>query len=231
MYAFSRTELIVVVATISLLIALLVPAVHNAREAARRNQFRNSLKNVGLAFYNYYDTHRVLPPGGIVDIGGRGHHGWFTQLLPYLEASPLYSQIDFDQPWDHPVNRARFRGVYSCAVKPDWTPQTDENGFGLIHFRANAECLSANSSRSFEQLEAKRDETWLVGELKQDFVPWGSPWNFSRFDGDFTRPQTPFGSQWRVNGKAGGHFVLGDGSVRFLNESAVPFLARSQVRH
>src|SRR5262249_6692879 len=81
-------------------LALLLPAIQQAREAARRSQSKNNLKQLGLALHNYHDCFSCFPPGGTFDPAARGHHGWPMLLVPYLEATPLYNQIDFRQPWD-----------------------------------------------------------------------------------------------------------------------------------
>jgi prepilin-type N-terminal cleavage/methylation domain-containing protein/prepilin-type processing-associated H-X9-DG protein len=98
-HGFTLIELLVVIAIIAVLIALLLPAVQQAREAARRSQCKNNLKQIGLAFHNYHDTHGVLPPGAITS----NWLAWGTFLLPFLDQAPLSQQIiannGFDAKW------------------------------------------------------------------------------------------------------------------------------------
>ncbi|NLS96109.1 MAG: DUF1559 domain-containing protein [Planctomycetaceae bacterium] len=89
--AFTLVELLVVIAIIGILIALLLPAVQAAREAAKRMQCTNNLKQWGLALHNYHDTHKSFPQGS----WGTGNRLAFqVMLLPFLEQEPLYSQFD-----------------------------------------------------------------------------------------------------------------------------------------
>src|SRR5262245_34691541 len=99
-------------------IALLLPAVQQAREAARRSQSKNNLKQLGLALHNYHDTCSCFPPGGTFDSAGRGHHGWATMLWPYLEATPIYNRINFNEPWNTPRNSPFFRLRHWVFVNP-----------------------------------------------------------------------------------------------------------------
>lgn len=97
---FTLIELLVTIAIISLLIALLLPAVQSAREAARRTQCSNNLKQIGLALHNYHDLHRIFPPASIRPRGfidnGRDHPRttWAISILPMLEQAPLFQQFD-----------------------------------------------------------------------------------------------------------------------------------------
>lgn len=93
--AFTLIELLVVIAIIAILIALLLPAVQQAREAARRTQCKNNLKQLGLALHNYHDVNLAFPPGW-VDQGPDGNSvwNWTAMILPYLEQSALYDQLN-----------------------------------------------------------------------------------------------------------------------------------------
>ncbi len=102
---FTLIELLVVIAIIAILIALLLPAVQAAREAARRGECRNNLKQIGLALNNYHDSCRTLPPGRIRSMtDGQGRcFSAYAHLLPYLDASALYRQINWNGNPDDPA--------------------------------------------------------------------------------------------------------------------------------
>ncbi len=89
-HGFTLVELLVVIAIIGVLIALLLPAVQQARESARRTQCVNNLKQVGLAVHNFHDTFGELPPSRIQ----YEYLGWSALLLPFMEQTNLYDQID-----------------------------------------------------------------------------------------------------------------------------------------
>jgi prepilin-type N-terminal cleavage/methylation domain-containing protein/prepilin-type processing-associated H-X9-DG protein len=99
--AFTLVELLVVIAIIGVLVALLLPAVQAAREAARRMHCANNVKQIGLGLHNYHDAHKRFPPGASHYLphvwGDRSvrHHGSFLcRLLPYIEQGNIYDRVD-----------------------------------------------------------------------------------------------------------------------------------------
>lgn len=100
---FTLVELIAVLAILAMLAALTLPAVQRAREAARRMQCQNSLKQIGLALSNYQSLHRVFPPGSVP-----GGWTWRAMCLPQLDRADISNTIDFNN------NRAWPTGCYSC---------------------------------------------------------------------------------------------------------------------
>ena len=99
--AFTLVELLVVIAIIGILIALLLPAVQAAREAARRMSCSNNIKQYGLALHNYHDVHKTFPTSQMMRMNsGRFNTNWV--LCPFIEQTPLYEKLRFipGQPWD-----------------------------------------------------------------------------------------------------------------------------------
>lgn len=99
--AFTLVELLVVIAIIGVLVGLHLPAVQSARAAARRISCYNNLKQLGVAFHNYESAHRRLPAGYIYKVGPQGNHagfGWASMLLPFMEQTSVYNQLNFRAP-------------------------------------------------------------------------------------------------------------------------------------
>jgi prepilin-type N-terminal cleavage/methylation domain-containing protein len=114
--AFTLVELLVVIAIIGILIALLLPAVQAAREAARRSQCANNLKQIGLGMQNYHDVHKKFPPSRIA----RGTHvTWAVLVLPFIEQDALYELWNVQAPFAAQTPEARLGLVpaYFCPTR------------------------------------------------------------------------------------------------------------------
>jgi prepilin-type N-terminal cleavage/methylation domain-containing protein/prepilin-type processing-associated H-X9-DG protein len=147
--AFTLIELLVAVAIIAGLITLLLPAVQAAREAARRTQCVNNLKQIGLALHNYYAIHDTLPPGRVRSrVEGLGLvYSGFAMILPQLDQGPLYNGINFHLNADRGIGlrenltaRATRLSVFLCpsdtssdADRPDQAPTNYVQNTGERH--------------------------------------------------------------------------------------------------
>lgn len=106
--AFTLVELLVVIAIIGVLVALLLPAVQAAREAARRMSCSNNMRQINLAIHNYHDARLLLPPGRIILKGPSATdtcNGFLTLIMPYMEQGNLEAQYDYKKGFDHPDNQ------------------------------------------------------------------------------------------------------------------------------
>jgi prepilin-type N-terminal cleavage/methylation domain-containing protein/prepilin-type processing-associated H-X9-DG protein len=136
---FTLIELLVVIAIIAVLIGLLLPAVQSAREAARRIQCVNNMKQIGLGFANYESTYQLFPPGAITGATSPTNAGWGAELnnnivswvaltLPFVEQSPLFNNINFSQrSW----NNGTWQTVWYTKVGILTCPSDGDNPSGF----------------------------------------------------------------------------------------------------
>jgi prepilin-type N-terminal cleavage/methylation domain-containing protein len=117
--AFTLVELLVVIAIIGVLVALLVPAVQAAREAARRGQCSNNLKQLGLAVQNYHDAKRVTPVSTRpVGLTSAPRISALNFMLPYFEQGQIYQIFDHSKTWSDPVNVRASQAVVQTLICP-----------------------------------------------------------------------------------------------------------------
>jgi len=226
--AINLVELFVVIVIIGLLIALLLPATQSAREAARRSQCTNNLKQIGLALHNYHDTWGAFPPAAIgpSDVPRERQFSWMVAILPYLEQNALYDALRLDLPVDHPHNAALLQMAPSLLFCPsDPTPSATQEGWPKTSYVAITGADSTDGSGgvrgiigfdrglSIDEIVDGTSNTLIVGEVT-DGGPWfaGGTGTARRID-DWIRNKT-----WSQH-PGGGNFVLADGSVRFIGSN------------
>lgn len=127
-----RAGVFVLYGAVVLAVAMLGPAVNQAREAARRSSCNCNLKAIGLALQNYADVYKCFPPAYVSDARGNRMHSWRVLILPFMEQKPLYDRYDFSEPWNGPHNRklaAFIPPVYCC-------PSDDLRGLGQVSYLA-----------------------------------------------------------------------------------------------
>ena len=128
---FTLIELLVVIAIIAILVALLLPAVQQVREAARKSQCQDHLHNMGIALHNYHDTAKFFPNGNVASSVGGWGASWWPRIFPQLEQGAIYSRMTFSgshHGWSHsaggpegPINGAALRGVH---IDVTWCPSS-----------------------------------------------------------------------------------------------------------
>ncbi|TWT40689.1 DUF1559 domain-containing protein [Botrimarina hoheduenensis] len=161
--AFTLVELLVVIAIIGILVALLLPAVQAAREAARRSQCLNNCKQIVLATLNYEATNQTLPAGAIHWLpGGAGFQrkvGLLAKILPYAEDATIHGLLDFDDPNGTELQKIEGTETYIASIPiamyacpSDDTPLTgnnDGNDGGVRFPRAKTNYVGSMGSEKF----------------------------------------------------------------------------------
>ena len=138
---FTLTELLVVIGLITVLLTLCLPAVQHSRDAARMAQCKNNMKQLGLAFHNYHDVHRVFPPGWTQhhpQPGPQPRFGWSVFVLPVVEQAPLYQRLDFQTQRAEPLAQFQTRiSMYRCPEDPSDDLNSQRGQFGTLTYSVN----------------------------------------------------------------------------------------------
>ncbi|MES2793174.1 MAG: DUF1559 domain-containing protein, partial [Planctomycetota bacterium] len=124
------------VGVVAVLVAVLLPAVQQAREAARRAQSKNNLKQLGLALHNYYDTYQHLPVGTVENpqLKPEERLSWISSILPYVDQANIYNKIDRKKGWNDAVNQPIVKLSLPVLQNPSQANPPRLDGFGVTNY-------------------------------------------------------------------------------------------------
>lgn len=192
---------------------LLLPAVQQAREAARRMSCSNNMKQIGIALHNYHSAYNTLPPAYTTDAQGNPLHSWRTLILPFIEQQSLHQQIDFSKPWDDPVNQPFSQTVVPTYACPATTGESTLTTYVAVVDPSGI--MSGPQANKFRQVLDGLSNTIMLVECDSDLaVPWMKPQDITLKQ--FLSP----GTANEAGGHQGGaHVMMADGAVTFFTDS------------
>jgi len=242
--AMTLVEVLVATAIVGVLVAIAMPAVQMVREAARRTQCQNNLRELGVALLNFESVHARLSAGRDAQHGW--NHSWATAILPQLEQADLFARYDYSRAWNHRANQSVARAnpaVFRCpSAIGKWDGKTDYGGnygSGLTGLKSGFQEGRAWEAGMFPPIQVPLPGRFRRAAVRMNEVTDGTSQTLMILE-DADR-QAKEGGLWanghnclahdrgRVNGSvsneifsrhpggAGG--LMADGSVRFLAES------------
>jgi prepilin-type N-terminal cleavage/methylation domain-containing protein len=165
---FTLVELLVVIAIIGVLVALLLPAVQAAREAARRSQCSNNLRQMGLALHNYHDTHLAFPinyrPKGTTGANDYATWSWMQGILPYIEQANLYNTMSISERMSLPNNLK----VAETPIKTYLCPSDGLTRGGMMPGRSDG-----GGTKAVQNYKACSGAAWNWAFINMNNVRWG----------------------------------------------------------
>lgn len=230
----------IIVGTLSLvlmlpavLIALLLPAVQAAREAARRTQCTNNLKQIGLAMHNFESSFGAFPAQAITDPSGKPLLSWRVAILPFLEQQLLYEQFHLDEPWDSPHNLSLLPKIPMTYVCPSNGDPSETTG-GLTHYQ-----VIAGPGAAFDPSVQRFMSPGTTLGINLSMITDGTSNTIMVAEGtpavEWTRPDDlayqPNGPAPALGSKhpGGENVLIMDGSVRYLKQAIAQMVLRSLI--
>ena len=231
------------VGTIGVLTALLLPAVQQARMAARRTQSKNNLKQLLLAMHNYHDVYRHFPAGTIEESAEEPEDrlSWQVSLLPFVEQAALYEQIDRKSPWNSEANSDWTGFNIELFLNPAEPNSRDEGathyvgmagiGKDAAHLKVTdpgAGIFGYNRQTRLRDIKDGTSNTIAITEASNDFGPWakgGRSTIRGLTEEPYINGPDGIGGPYPGGINAG----LSDGSVRFISENIDPEVFKALI--
>ena len=197
--------------------ALVSVPVFQAREAVRRTQCVNNLKQMGLAMHNYLSSYGSFPPAYSASKDGKPLLSWRVHILPFLEAKELYDEFRQDEPWDSPHNKAlipRMPRLYACpsaskaVIAEGKTSYLTPRGPGTV--------FPGSTGIKIKEVTDGTSNTIMVVEAGDELaVTWTKP-------DDWEVGDVPTIARLLGHHSGGTNFTFADGGVRFLKNTLLP---------
>ena len=204
--------------------SLVAVPVRQAREAARRSQCMNNLKQLGLALHNYHDANDSFPPAFNQSKDGKPLLSWRVHILPYLDQKALYEEFHLDEPWDSVHNKAlipRMPTTYSCPSGDKALAAEGKTSY--LAPRGPATIFPGSQRVKLQEITDGTSNTIFVVEANDAAaVFWSKPEDWEVVP--TLKPDALFGRH-----PGGMNVGFADGSVRFLKETITPKLLQALV--
>lgn len=210
------------------LAAFMLPAVQSAREAARRSQCTNNLKQIALAMHNYHDVHKRFPAASTEDEDGNPMRSWRVALLPYLEGGFTYDQYNFDEPWDSPSN-SMLEGARPMLLTCPSTPPAGQSETNYVMICGPGTVGGEpNEFVSMADIKDGTSNTILAIEVAGAGISWLEPRDMT-VDEAVTYITNP-AATGQVHVHPGGvNVAMADGSVHFISSTIDPQMLRNML--
>jgi prepilin-type processing-associated H-X9-DG protein len=207
---------------ILLLAFLLLPNVRFSREAARRMQCSNHLKQIGIALHNYHDVYGSFPPAYTVDAAGKPLHSWRALILPFCEGKPTYDKIDLTKPWDDPANKAAYDSIPPAYRCPSANIPKDKTTYLAVSIPGS--CFEPGKPIALTDITDGISNTLLVLDVPDAHaVHWMSPQDATQ---DLLDQFGPTSTTHHPNGTMA---VFVDGHTQFLTKDIPPTTLRALI--
>jgi prepilin-type processing-associated H-X9-DG protein len=201
-----------IAALVLIALTIQLPPIHACREAARRMQCCNNLKNIAMAMYNYSTKYGCYPPAYTVDKQGRRMHSWRALLLEFLDRD-LYAKYDFSRPWNSPENKAVADmrcGPYYCSTEH---PQNSITSYVML---VGPQAFSDGpTGRKPEEISDGPANTIIVVEMSPSGILWTEPRDLNTAEMSF-KINDPNQVGVRSCHTNSAHVLFADGSVQYV---------------